>query len=149
MFTVCICVFFSSSAVHLAACIMNRQKLCTVTKPLLMPLLALAGIALLVPNLPEARITLICLVAALAFGTAGDTLLLSTDQKHFMAGAGSFLVGHFFWIAQYASVYRTVKIPLLGGFIALYVAALIAAWFVVGKPKGAFGIGIMLYGAIL
>ncbi|GHE96090.1 hypothetical protein GCM10018785_71370 [Streptomyces longispororuber] len=57
----------------------------TLCKPLLMPLLALYVALRRGPRL---------LVAALLFGWGGDTLLLGDGDTVFLAGMGSFAVGH-------------------------------------------------------
>ena len=75
------------SAVHIAACKLNKQKLRKYTKMGLMPLLILAfclcgGSKILVP-------------IALVFGWIGDIILTNPNEyKYRMAGASSFSIGH-------------------------------------------------------
>jgi uncharacterized membrane protein YhhN len=141
--------FIVTGLLHLTGCIAGNKKLCTVTKPLLMPLLALTAVIILFPHLPGARRTLIFTVAALAWGTAGDIFLLYSGEKKFIAGALCFIAGHFFWIAQYAAVYTSL--PLSGVAIEAACAAglLTAAYFLLGKPQGVMGTGVIIYGAVL
>src|SRR5574344_60042 len=142
-------VFIIFSVIHLVGCCTDNRKICAVTKPALMPLLALTSVFALVPGLPGTRFTLVCTVLALAWGTAGDTLLLKTDEKHFIPGALCFLVGHFFWIAQNASSFASLSPLCIVIGTVCYAAFLAAAYFVIGKPKGVMGIGVMVYGVVL
>jgi uncharacterized membrane protein YhhN len=142
-------LFIIDSILHLTGCITGSKKLCTVTKPLLMPLLAATAAVILIPELPESRSTLICTSLALLFGTAGDILLLYTDTKHFISGALCFLAGHVFWIVQYAPAFSTL--PRMTLFIGIACAAvyLAAVYIAAGKPADVMGAGIMIYGAAL
>ncbi|MEI5099829.1 lysoplasmalogenase [Streptomyces sp. PmtG] len=63
-----------------------------VFKPLLMPLLAAYVVLRRGPRL---------LVAALLFGWGGDTLLLGDADVAFLAGMGSFAVGHLCYLALF------------------------------------------------
>lgn len=65
-----------------------------VTKPLLMPLLALVY-AFTVP-LPDIRV-----IAALGFGFLGDVLLMGSSKLMFTAGTLSFFCGHIFYILYF------------------------------------------------
>jgi uncharacterized membrane protein YhhN len=149
MFYITACIFIIVSAVHLTGCIIEKKKLCTVTKPLLMPLLALTATTVLQPYLPGALYTLIFTVTALAWGTAGDVFLLFTDEKHFTAGALCFLAGHLFWIAQYSRSYSAFSLPETVIGIVSIAAFLSAVYFMLGRPKGVMGGGIIVYGAVL
>ncbi|HAH60600.1 MAG TPA: hypothetical protein DCL73_00720 [Treponema sp.] len=143
------CIFIVVSIIHLAGCIAENRILCAVTKPLLMPLLALAASAALIPHLPGAQYTLALTVVALAFGTAGDIFLLSPGEKHFIAGLLCFLAGHLFWIAQYGSAFGSVPLfETAAGTVCIAVLPA-AAYFILGKPRGAMGAGTVIYGAVL
>ncbi|MCK9169168.1 MAG: lysoplasmalogenase [Treponema sp.] len=143
------CIFAVVSVIHLTGCIMEKKKLCFRTKPILMPLLAVTASAVLIPHLPDAKHTLVFTVAALACGTAGDIFLLSTDEKHFAAGALCFLTGHICWITQYSKVYTVCSPAKIVIGIICTAVLLTAAYFILGKPRGIIGIGTIAYGAVL
>lgn len=142
-------LFITAGIVHLCGCAVENGKLCDFTKPALMPLLACTAASALIPYLPASSRTLACIATALAFGTAGDVLLLSTERHHFIAGTLSFLAGHLFWIAQYAR--QLAGTSILCGIIAAvcYTALLTAAYVIIGRPGGIMGAGSMIYGAVL
>ncbi|MBM6546034.1 lysoplasmalogenase [Janibacter sp. YIM B02568] len=75
----------------------DRRKLELVAKPAAMPTLALACVE---AGLPEKRWGAPVLVGQ-AFGLGGDVLLLREDQRSFLAGLSSFLVGHLAYIEAF------------------------------------------------
>ncbi|MEV0488291.1 lysoplasmalogenase [Streptomyces sp. NPDC050508] len=86
----------------------------TVTKPLLMPLLAAYAALRGPPRL---------LVAALLFGWGGDTLLLSDADPAFLAGMTCFAAGHLCYLA----LFRTYGTPRTrAGLLAVGYAAALA-----------------------
>lgn len=149
MIYVSACIFIVVSVIHLAGCIVENRILCTVTKPLLMPLLALVAAAALIPHLPGAQYALVFTVAALAFGTAGDVFLLSPGEKHFIAGLLCFLAGHLFWIAQYGRAFSLFSLPETAVGTGCIAVLLTAAYFILGRPRGAMGAGTVIYSAVL
>ncbi|MFC9948089.1 lysoplasmalogenase [Streptomyces pratensis] len=90
-------VFLAVSAVHLGGLLAGVDTVHLVTKPLLMPLLAAYAAARGGPRL---------LVAALLFGWGGDVLLMPDADAAFLAGMGSFAVGHvcYLWLFGRARV---------------------------------------------
>ncbi|MFA6855882.1 MAG: lysoplasmalogenase [Treponema sp.] len=142
-------IFAVVSIIHLAGCVIENKKLCSITKPLLMPLLALTATAVLIPYLPDAEYTLAFTVTALACGTAGDIFLLSTDEKHFTAGALCFFTGHIFWIVQYSKAYTACSLRQVGIGIFCLTVLLAAVYSILGKPKGLMGICTIVYSAVL
>ncbi|MFD6277432.1 lysoplasmalogenase [Streptomyces sp. NPDC060209] len=90
-------VFLAVSAVHLAGLLAGADTVHLVTKPLLMPLLAAYAAARGGPRL---------LIAALLFGWGGDVLLMPDADAAFLAGMGSFAVGHvcYLWLFGRARV---------------------------------------------
>ncbi|WP_328507525.1 lysoplasmalogenase [Streptomyces sp. NBC_00391] len=77
--------FGFAAAVDLGSLALGLTPGHVVAKPLLMPLLAAYAYTRGAPRL---------LVAALLFGWGGDVLLLSDAEPAFLAGMGSFAVGH-------------------------------------------------------
>lgn len=80
-----LCVFGLVAIVHLVFCFFSADKWRRVTKPLLMPLLAM--LHLLSMQQPNPLI-----LAALFFAFLGDVFLLRTDPPFVLPGLGSFLV---------------------------------------------------------
>ncbi|MFI2781980.1 lysoplasmalogenase [Streptomyces sp. ALB3] len=89
--------FLAVSALHLAGLLAGAEAAHLVTKPLLMPLLAAYALARNGPRL---------LVAALLCGWGGDVLLMPGADAAFLAGMGSFAVGHvcYLWLFGRARV---------------------------------------------
>ncbi len=138
-------LFLADSVLHLAACWMQNEKLQSLSKPLLMLLLSTVVI-LKAGGRAGAYIAI-----PLTFGMIGDILLLKPEGKRFLLGAGSFLVEHLLWIFIYikAGAFAAVPMWFIAAGSAVYVAALVILFIAIGKPKGAMGAGILLYGAIL
>jgi Predicted membrane protein len=116
---------------------------------MLMPLLALTAASVLYPHFQDAKLTLVFTLTALAWGTAGDVLLLLPGEKPFIAGALCFLAGHLFWIGQFCSAYASLSAPAAAAGIVCIAGLLTAAYVMLGKPKGVMGAGVIVYGAIL
>ncbi|MEV7108573.1 lysoplasmalogenase [Streptomyces atroolivaceus] len=89
--------FLAVSAVHLTGLLVGADAAHLVTKPLLMPLLAAYAAARGAPR---------PLIAALLFGWGGDVLLMPGSDAAFLAGMGSFAVGHvcYLWLFGRARV---------------------------------------------
>ncbi|MEV4555376.1 lysoplasmalogenase [Kitasatospora sp. NPDC049285] len=86
--------FAAVSVVHLLAILVHLTLLQNLTKPLLMPLLAAwvwAGAAA-APRL---------LIPALLFGAGGDILLQFGTTPAFLAGMGSFALGHLCYVTMF------------------------------------------------
>ncbi|UUU21030.1 lysoplasmalogenase [Streptomyces sp. DSM 40750] len=92
-----------------------------VAKPLLVPLLAAYTYACGGPRL---------LLAALLFGWGGDVLLLSGAEPAFLAGMGSFAMGHVCYLVLFGKVgksRKTRQLPYGVVYGFAYVFALVAA----------------------
>ncbi|HWS28725.1 MAG TPA: lysoplasmalogenase [Clostridia bacterium] len=112
-------LFAAVSLVHLYACFTGRNKLRTVTKPMLMPLLA----ALYLVSAAEPHFIV---AAALLFGAVGDVFLLLPDNPVWLVtGGASFGLGHILYVAAFFLYADAAKLPAYG--IALILAFFIAA----------------------
>jgi|KBSSwiStaDraftv2_1062776.scaffolds.fasta_scaffold494142_2 uncharacterized membrane protein YhhN len=108
-----------------------------VTKPLLMPVLAL-WVWL------HGRHKLI--IAALLFSWAGDVALLNGDkQLWFIAGMVFFLGAHLCYITAFVRSGARPKASVVTLYAVVYVAALVWLW----KPLGAMAIPMTVYGLAL
>ncbi|MEU7136960.1 lysoplasmalogenase [Streptomyces sp. NPDC046261] len=85
--------FAAVAATHLAALLADAPVLAHVTKPALMPLLAVCVLARGGPRL---------LVLALLFGCGGDTLLQVGGEVLFLLGMASFAAGHACYLVLFA-----------------------------------------------
>ncbi|MDT0269984.1 lysoplasmalogenase [Streptomyces sp. DSM 44915] len=104
--------FLLAVAVDLGSLLLGADLGHRIAKPLLMPLLAGYAASRGAPRL---------LVVALLFGWGGDVLLLFDADPAFLAGMGSFAVGHVCYLALFAG--RRAPAPLgLGYALALLVA---------------------------
>ncbi len=109
-------LFLIDSIIHLLGVFKGNRNTLLITKPLLMPLLALYFIfASLSLNIFSWLI-----VAALISGFAGDTFLMfGKNKKFFLFGMGAFLIGHIFYIISFmlslgfSYIYNSFAIPLL------------------------------------
>lgn len=89
---VLLALFGLAAALDLLSLAVGHDPGHTVTKPLLMPLLAAYAALRGAPRL---------LVAALLFGWGGDTLLLSDADPAFLAGMACFAAGHICYLALF------------------------------------------------
>ena len=87
-------LFFAVSALHLYGCIRGNNRLCTFTKPALLPLLA----AYYLLNAPSPNGFL---VAALLFSWLGDVLLMVPGDVWFTCGGVAFIISHALFIPAY------------------------------------------------
>ncbi|MFE7115152.1 lysoplasmalogenase [Streptomyces sp. NPDC057654] len=88
-------LFAALGAVHLIALAAHLDGVHHLTKPALMPALALHAAARGAPR---------PLIAALLFGCGGDTLLQLDDQAAFLAGMGFFGAGHVCYLVLFAGL---------------------------------------------
>ncbi|MQS40087.1 lysoplasmalogenase [Streptomyces katsurahamanus] len=88
-----------------------------IAKPLLMPLLAAYTAVRGGPRL---------LIAALLLGWAGDVLLLSDAEAAFLAGMGSFAVGHLCYLTLFGRC-RTPR-PLAPGYAVALATVVVLLW---------------------
>lgn len=88
---ICYVCYIFLSAANIAGRYRNSDRIHFITKPLLMPMLALFYVSALGQNSSP------LVLLALGFGTAGDVLLLvprSKGMRWFLIGMGSFMAGH-------------------------------------------------------
>lgn len=105
----------SAFAADWVAVATDRRKLELVAKPAAMPMLALACVE---AGLPEKRWGAPVLVGQ-AFGLGGDVLLLREDQRSFLAGLSSFLVGHLAYIEAFRRMGLRPTAWVVPGVVAL------------------------------
>ena len=99
-------------------------RLKSALTPLLMALYLCAAAGEAKPDI----ILRICLIFALAFGCAGDTLLeISEEGKYLVFGLSSFLIGHLFYIAASLSgISRSHLHPILFSGLIPYAVLFVA-----------------------
>ena len=122
-------------AVFLALCVVNLVglqkddvKINKITKPLLMPLLALTyWFAVRGTGCFE-----LYLVIGLLCGFLGDTFLLGTSDKLFTCGLLAFLVGHIFYILTYHGSFTLDAMTPVGIIVPAVVYALLL-WQIVKR----------------
>src|SRR5574344_1749646 len=129
------------------------------SKPLLMPLLALAAAMILIPLKPSvsystyfipAQKALWLITFALLFGTAGDILLLdATKTKRFIAGTTSFFIGHIFYLCISGPAAAQLLAWSWGIAMPAAAAATFLSWLSSGAKKDASGITIAVYTMML
>ena len=149
MIIACIAAFCAASIVHLIFCAQENNTYRKATKPLLMPLLALVSIAVLIQFLPESRTTLLLTVFALTFGFIGDILLINKSKTKIFIGAGSFLIGHILWAAQYAHAYTTLPAWVFIAAVIFYAVSISLVRLIVGRPRGILCVGFIIYASLL
>ncbi|TGB14523.1 lysoplasmalogenase [Streptomyces palmae] len=125
-------LFIALAAVHLASLlggsIDGADTVQHITKPALMPALALYTLACGGPRL---------LVAALLFGCGGDTLLEIGGDLVFLLGMGCFAAGHICYITFFLRNRRRIPPLLAAGYAAAWLGLVIALWS--GLPAGMRG----------
>ena len=141
-------LFVAAVAVNLYGNYLGDSLLANRSKPLLMPLLALTAL-LFFPEGRSRRERLL-LVAALAFGTAGDVFLMYSGQSFFLLGMGMFLLGHLCYLTLFATmgVYRRVGKPgwLMG---PSAMAAIACSLVVTMKVPFPMALAVGIYGFVL
>ena len=134
-------LFAAAVAVNLYANYLGDPFLANRSKPLLMPLLALTALLFFPEWRPRTEKWL--LAAALAFGTAGDVLLMYSGQVFF-------LLGHLCYLTLFAKMglYRRVgKAGWLTGPSAM--AAVACALVLAIKVPFPMAIAVAIYGFVL
>ncbi len=128
--------------------LLNKKPLADSSKPLLMPLLALTAILALIPaGAPKAL--LVVLVVALAFHTLGDIFLISEKEKHFLIGAGCFLIGHIFYLTIFGKAFASMQPWFFAVMVAVLVAVAVLLFLGMKKQGLALAIGVPVYAAVL
>ena len=141
-------LFAAAVAVNLYANYLGDPFLANRSKPLLMPLLALTALLFFPPGRPRTEKWL--LAAALAFGTAGDVLLMYSGQTFFLLGMAMFLLGHLCYLTLFAKMglYRRVgKAGWLTGPSAM--AAVACALVLAIKVPFPMAAPVAVYGFVL
>ena len=119
--------FFIVTIANLFSCIKRNKKLEHISKPLLMPLLALYFIFATFTVGTNWFIFL-----ALLFGCSGDIfLMLENEEKWFMLGMVGFLIGHIFYIIAFLLSVggRLIFFPLWGIVMILPVVLILLLTF--------------------
>jgi len=149
LFRLVLTAFIAVSAGNILSKIIELPLLGTITKPLLMPLLA----ACIYVKFNTAGIWTSkakCLIAAILFGALGDVLLMSSKSGMFLAGMGSFFVGHLLYLSILPWPWsKGGKVPLPYSITIL--VALLAIMLQAGiclKVKGITGICLCIYASI-
>ncbi len=95
-------LYLAAAMVHLFYLAQGNEQVETITKYLLMPFLLLHVIA----NRRNAIKKMMPVLLALFFCWAGDAFLLYTgrDEKYFLLGLASFLIGHLFYVQAFTRV---------------------------------------------
>jgi len=129
-------LFLIDSTIHLACAIKENRNILLLTKPLLMPLLALyftfGALSLNIFNW--------LIVAALIGGFLGDTFLMFPNkEKLFLIGMASFLIGHVFYIIFFLSTIGTSYIINSLAIPFLIIPVLVIIYLLLPKIKDGLG----------
>lgn len=137
-------LFIIFSLAHLAAEAAWSQAGRYITKPFLMPVLALYYMASAAQPNP-------ILIAAVVCGWLGDIFLMIPDPqkagRYFKPGLTAFLLGHVFYMAVFA-VYlpRASGVPLWGwGFLVVYITAGVVGCRLIAPHAGKMFSAIIAY----
>ncbi|MDR1046584.1 MAG: lysoplasmalogenase [Treponema sp.] len=135
-------IFAAVSVLHLVSIPLNRQRLQSISKVCLIPVL-------MVIYSTAAGVFQAAVLLALIFGWGGDTLLLNGKHlRFFLLGLSSFLAGHICYAA--AMLIRAGKIDFL--VLALSVIAafpLIYLVYRIIKPGKVMKIPVLVYEAVI
>ena len=139
-------IFIIILIAHLCAEIRHLKGLKHITKPFLMPLLAIVYAT----GSPSPDTLIIC---ALLLGAVGDIFMMfSSRKKLFLAGAGTFLAGHICYITAFVT-----SVGEYAGFSWIYVFLVLPQGFILFGwclPKifgkmGKMEIPLIIYGVVL
>jgi uncharacterized membrane protein YhhN len=127
-------LFFVVYGVHVVNEFFANKTVRQITKPLLIPLIILYYIF----GVGFSSVYWL-LILALIFGWCGDIfLMIEREEKWFMLGLGSFLIGHIFYIILYAlRIGNILAFPLWG--LILFVPLVISILFFTFRIKGKMG----------
>jgi uncharacterized membrane protein YhhN len=134
--------YLLASLVDLAARLLGLDALATLTKPVLMPSLALA-VALSIPASTGRNRTL--LLGAVGLSWAGDLLLMNDGLPFFAAGLGAFLLAH----VLYVMLFRRAFEEPVSRFAFAYAAAYLMLIYVLAPHVDVLLIPVLVYGAVL
>lgn len=139
-------IFLVPVVLNLVAVTIGSRALELVSKPLLMPLLALSVFILAKEHdIRDRRVKLI--VLALLFGALGDTLLMAGGGGWFISGMFAFLIGHILYFSVLPSPWK-VK-GLSGTILSLLLLAVLLTGVLTlaGRfpAEGVMGISVKVY----
>ncbi len=139
-------IFLVPVVLNLVAVTIGSRALELVSKPLLMPLLALSVFILAKEHdIRDRRVKLI--VLALLFGALGDTLLMAGGGGWFISGMFAFLIGHILYFSALPSPWK-VK-GLSGTILSLLLLAVLLTGVLTlaGRfpAEGVMGISVKVY----
>lgn len=144
-------LFFGISLLHMAGIVAALPDLAMFTKPLLMPILALAFYT--ADTHHDAPIFLRrAVLAALFFSTLGDVFLMLPHDPFFLPGLASFLIAHLCYIAGFRSLtgwksgYLKEHVWWIALFACFPLALLSFLW--PGIPAG-MRVPVALYGTVI
>lgn len=124
----------------------EQAWLTTLTKPLLMPLLA--GYLLAASGRPlDRRATLV--LVALVFSWVGDLMLMGEGETFLLAGIGGFLLAQLTYLAAFAPTVRGGPLARRPALITPYVIAWAGLIAVLGPGLDDLLVPVMVYGAAL
>lgn len=155
-----IVLYAACSAVHVAACALEKDTLSAWTKCLLMPLLAIVVISFALHgrfNMEAMREAIasgvppawLLAAAALLCGTAGDALLIHPTDGKFMAGAACFIAGHIAWMLTMKNAAAICSAASVAVWAAVSAGVLYFVWRILGRLRGEMGAGVVIYGLVL
>jgi uncharacterized membrane protein YhhN len=134
------------SVVHVLSRLLELGAVATVTKPMLMPLLAAYLVVASARPLPRlARLVLVALV----FSWFGDALLLGSGDGFELAGLGGFLVAQVLYIVAFAPLVRSGqpgRPPLWALLYVLWGAVLMAS---LGADLGSLLLPALVYAVVI
>ena len=139
-------LFLLPVVANLAGNLTGSSWLVTCSKPLLMPLIALAVYMLMKEHdVRGGRVTRIIL--ALLFGAVGDILLMLNGAGAFMAGMAAFFVGHVLYFSVLPSPWKVKGVSGTILSILLLAGLVLAVITLAGKfsPKGPMGVAVIVY----
>jgi uncharacterized membrane protein YhhN len=134
------------SGLNVLGHVLEQPWLASLTKPLLMPLLA--GYLLAASGRPFDRRARLVLVA-LVFSWVGDLLLMGEGETFLLAGLGGFLLAQLTYLAAFAPSVRSGPLGRQPALIAPYVIAWAGLMAVLGPELGDLLLPVMVYGAAL
>ncbi len=135
--------FLVVSVLHLAGQLAHLSWLATSTKPLIVAGLALA--LLWAVRWRPSRVVVVTLVA-LFFGWLGDVALAQAGESWFLAGLGSFLVGHLVYGWLFLRLLGRGRLPWRAFVLLVPFATLL---FVLAPHLGGMLVPVTVYAAVI
>lgn len=129
--------------VYLVGVLVPGSAIPDVTKPLLMPALA---VALLLGSRWRPSITVLLTFLAIVFSWLGDISPLGDFPVGFLTGLGLFLVAHVFYLAIFLRRVRERRFPK---WVFVYVLWWVILLVVLGPNLGALFFPVAIYGVLL